>query len=986
MNQRLNLLRLEEDIFDGIVFQEEVVRSVEATFENEKASDEAAVNIERLKLYTNFLFKILDVLYEDDSIDDLKLRVNQLRALDGLINFLKNAGHGSSKGYFRQPTGAGKTILMGTILKLFNVRTLILVPNVNLLHQTKFALIKNLAIDESDIGIRGGHLNQEGRKFTIGTYAGLRKFKDRDYPLILCDEVHQGLGEKSQEHLEDIGFEDEVSGYDEGQFPTSLQIGFTATPRLSQKHVGDFFGEEIASATYKELIEAGFLKKIRLLHAEGNFYHDDLGHRSSYISPEHEDEILCREKSFEKLHAQYMALKEQVTGLKTAVFCATIEGAKKYKRLVEKDGIRAIVYTSTYSEGSLEDIEKGLTEGDLDMVISVGKLDEGWNYVDLNCVVLARATLSERKILQPVGRGMRANGLDDALYVIETQWNLISQFGAKGSSSLEKIDDHVGSKTVIVGDKKPLSIAEVLFDIEGDLSFVSAYDGGEIEVVSIEDIERERLRGIIIKRFPEPEIWAGLSYEDKKDLYFNLDGENFKLCAVASKFGVQGDPVGYIRYHFELGRIIYGKEHKCFEYCDVSKEEITEKVKSQIPTPEEWAKIKSTQRKSFKVKVGLKDFGLYWVANQLGVEGDPVGTNDIFLILGQEIYGVEHKCLEVQPKEEFTLVELISEIKSIHPTPEDWIAMNKRQRESYKVTIKGNTLGIVAIGGKFGIRDTNRSLDSFKRLGQEIYGPDHKCLQIVKKEKLTFEELKKELLIVAPTPEIWVSRARDIMKNGIKIKGRSVKINALARQFEVNKTITSHDDYLSLGQKIYGNEHSVLKIEEKKEFTNDAMIVAIKLLVGTAENWAQMTSHEKVEFKLTANSQEIGLNMIARLLGVDGNPLKDMCTYILLGREIYGENNDCLKNLPSQKGKYTLDQLESELLKKVSSAEDWVNLSTAQKRKFKIEIAGHKLGLNAISTKFGLPEGALNSRRAFLLLGQKLFGKDHKCLKIVEKD
>ena len=47
--------------------------------------------------------------------DGISIRVNQIRAVSELIRFLEQEGGSDFRGRFKQPTGAGKTVLFGVI-------------------------------------------------------------------------------------------------------------------------------------------------------------------------------------------------------------------------------------------------------------------------------------------------------------------------------------------------------------------------------------------------------------------------------------------------------------------------------------------------------------------------------------------------------------------------------------------------------------------------------------------------------------------------------------------------------------------------------------------------------------------------------------------------------------------------------------------------------------------------------------------------------
>src|SRR3989344_2414125 len=164
----------------------------------------------------------------------MKLRINQLQALMLLMNFLEHEGYGGRIGYFKQPTGAGKTILFGIIARLMDVKTLILVPRTNLLSQTKRRLENPVGFPEEDVVICDDRANLPDNQIVITTYQShvSRMNDDPRYSnmvktceLIICDEAHRSLGRQTQEAIEQLDgeFDDEMTARDEELQQTVLE-------------------------------------------------------------------------------------------------------------------------------------------------------------------------------------------------------------------------------------------------------------------------------------------------------------------------------------------------------------------------------------------------------------------------------------------------------------------------------------------------------------------------------------------------------------------------------------------------------------------------------------------------------------------------------------------------------------------------------------------------------------------------------------------
>lgn len=90
---------------------------MEASLREQQESAEQQGVQERLSRLVLFQRMIRNIRMncEVEQFGNITLRVNQLRAVSALVEFLKDECNGGDRGYFKQPTGAGKTVLFGII-------------------------------------------------------------------------------------------------------------------------------------------------------------------------------------------------------------------------------------------------------------------------------------------------------------------------------------------------------------------------------------------------------------------------------------------------------------------------------------------------------------------------------------------------------------------------------------------------------------------------------------------------------------------------------------------------------------------------------------------------------------------------------------------------------------------------------------------------------------------------------------------------------
>lgn len=449
----------------------------------EKALSTGSIDLESAQLRQRFLTK-MNLGLSQIQTEFPNIRFSQLKGLQDFIKYLEE-DKGPVQGWFRQPTGAGKTVFFAWLIRLLNEDTVILVPNNHLLKQTQKEFL-DCGIAASDIGLMGGGYATGRKKFTITTYQSyLRNHADyKDVSLVVCDEAHKSVGERTREAVfgaleqefkpeddeMDISDEEEAAEDEVMQQLSSSQkgdmgiLGFTATPVMGRKNVADYFGKCISEVSLGELIKAGFLKKVFSLHTEGEIDADMDGDN---LTKEKEGEVLRKAKSFEKLLELYSKFKEEhpETMLRTGVFCNSIEACKDFLALAEAQGYKGMIVTGTLGSKDLETAEAKLLAGEINMIITVDKLKEGWNFPALNSVIWARAVSSPASFIQGVGRALRAYMNETIAYLFETEWY---RKGSEGNGDGQKTgkkgekgeaESNGGKRTL---SRKALSFAQAL--------------------------------------------------------------------------------------------------------------------------------------------------------------------------------------------------------------------------------------------------------------------------------------------------------------------------------------------------------------------------------------------------------------------------------------------------------------------------------------------------------------------------------------------
>jgi len=526
---------------------------------------------------------------------------------------------------------------------------MIFVPKVNLLEQTKNDLVEQCGISEAEIGIVGGGLKEIGRKITISTYQshmanmragnGYKKLMSR-IEAVHCDEAHRSLGEQTKVSLELTQVEEESENealemLNRAVANPILKIGYTATPRLAEKGVADEYGRtEISRVKYSDLVKAGVLVPFKLHHTDGTIV-------AGQLSEEEEVELLSKQDTYRKLLRLYKTACEQEK-LQVAAFCVNIKECGKFREIAEQEfGLRTKRVTSAADDKTaLAEAEKMLKNGEIDIIVTVDKLTEGWNFPALDGVIYARGSKSPARIIQACGRASRISVNKSFAHIFETSWRVgksIDSKDKKADDEDDEDDEENESKNppniMKVGGRKALNLVEAFLqngeDLEGLQTMFAVVNGEKMEFEVLEELTFAELRAGVLLEKRTAKDWAEMDTKEKKA--FKIEG--LGLVAIATRFGVAGKPAGNHSVHLELGRKIYGD---CPELKDeLTLAELRAGVLLEKRTAKDWAEMDKKEKQAFKIE-GL---GLDAIATRFGVAGRPAGNHSVHLELGRKIYG-----------------------------------------------------------------------------------------------------------------------------------------------------------------------------------------------------------------------------------------------------------------------------------------------------------------------------------------------------------
>jgi DNA repair protein RadD len=184
-------------------------------------------------------------------------------------------------------------------------------------------------------------------------------------------------------------------------------FGMTATPnRLDGKNIWNYFDSQVKGKQCFELIEEGFL-------SEYDLYTPDLKTidfsqmKIPKIGSEMSKADLMRfAPSFVCIEV-LDAYEKYCKGMSNISFVYSLEQARNLSDEAKDRGIRAVALTPDVTSHVLKRLSDQLAYKEIDMIISVDRISEGTDIPSCESVIVAMKTMSQSKIRQMWGRGLR---------------------------------------------------------------------------------------------------------------------------------------------------------------------------------------------------------------------------------------------------------------------------------------------------------------------------------------------------------------------------------------------------------------------------------------------------------------------------------------------------------------------------------------------------------------------------------------------------
>jgi len=326
----------------------------------------------------------------------VQLRPYQKEALEAILS-------AEDKGITKQlvvlPTGAGKTILFAQLplMRKDSLPMLVLAHRAELLNQAKSKI--ELINPELSVGIEQAEKKAGYTDVVIASVPTLGRDNSsriEEYPkdyfkTIVVDEAHHAAATSYRRILD--------------YFNPDLLLGVTATPQRSDSvRLIDVFQEIVYYKSIQDLIKQGWLSPLTGYRVKTT---TDISSVEIQNGEYKQDQLLEAVDNPIRNSSIVNAYNDLALNKKTIVFAAGVNHAKSLARAFEENGSLVRIILGETEEQERSQILSDFSAGNINIIINVGVLTEGFDEPSIEAIILAKPTRSTLLYTQIVGRGTR---------------------------------------------------------------------------------------------------------------------------------------------------------------------------------------------------------------------------------------------------------------------------------------------------------------------------------------------------------------------------------------------------------------------------------------------------------------------------------------------------------------------------------------------------------------------------------------------------
>jgi superfamily II DNA or RNA helicase len=308
---------------------------------------------------------------------------------------------------FRHPTASGKTIAAaGFVEAARTMGVLILTHRRLLVSQFNRELTDEGYGERLAPAVTRGERAERPDLITVQTYAWFaRHVKDLErgvYHLVICDEAHTALGEKTSTAIRTL--------------TEPVYVGMTATEQLIAKQVSDVFPASVDDLPLQDAARRGLIASLRCLRVPPAAAINSV----PIVGGDFEERALADALDHQALNQAAASLyRERFDSTPGIVYAAGVEHAYNLAREFRAAGLKAEAVSGRTPPVKLAEILAAYERAEIDILINAMLLAEGWNSPRATVCMHLAPTASRRVYQQRIGRIMRLHPRKEAGIVVD---------------------------------------------------------------------------------------------------------------------------------------------------------------------------------------------------------------------------------------------------------------------------------------------------------------------------------------------------------------------------------------------------------------------------------------------------------------------------------------------------------------------------------------------------------------------------------------
>ena len=318
------------------------------------------------------------------------------------------------------PTGAGKTIMLSALIgKRFKKGEQVLV----LQHRDELVSQNSTKFNRVNENITTSEVNASVKDWSADTVFAMVQTLSREknldnmpkVDLIVVDEAHHTVADTYQRII------NQAIKANEGV----LVVGFTATPNRGDKAgLRGIFNNCSHQIEISTLIDEGFLVRPKTFVIDVGVQGELREVRKTIADFDMEavEKIMNRRAVNVKVVEEW---QRRCIGRKTIAFCSTIKHATDLCEEFQIAGVNAKIVTGDTHKDEREEILHELVHGDIEVVVNVAVLTEGFDAPPVSCIILTRPCSYKSTMVQMIGRGLRTIDPEEYPGVIKTDCTVL---------------------------------------------------------------------------------------------------------------------------------------------------------------------------------------------------------------------------------------------------------------------------------------------------------------------------------------------------------------------------------------------------------------------------------------------------------------------------------------------------------------------------------------------------------------------------------